>query len=129
MTLPSTPHLVHNLHNHLLAMPTPSIYLRTPDTTPGSFVKLLWDFTCSTMSAIHPPQSELHKSRTTKTHKLKQRVAKTKGEGITDMSKRCAQIESIKFRLYCVLLNNYISQYIVRIRINSGRLFLLYEVG
>ena len=46
-------------------MPSPSIYLRTPDATPGSFVKILWDFTCSTMSAIHPPQYELLKSRIT----------------------------------------------------------------
>ena len=46
-------------------MPTPSIYLRTPDATPGSFVKLLWDFTCSTMSATRPPQYELLKSRIT----------------------------------------------------------------
>ena len=44
MTLPSTPHLVHYSHSHFFAMPTPSIYLRTPDATPGSFVKLLWDF-------------------------------------------------------------------------------------
>ena len=46
-------------------MPSPSIYLRTPDATPGSFVKILWDFTCSTMSATHPPQYELLKSRIT----------------------------------------------------------------
>ena len=65
MTLPSTPHLAHNTHGHFFAMPTPSIYLRTPDATPGSFVKLLWDFTCSTMSATHPPQYELLKSRIT----------------------------------------------------------------
>ena len=65
VTLPSTPHLVRNTHSHFLAMPTPSIYLRTPDATPGSFVKLLWDFTCSTMSATHPPQYELLKSRIT----------------------------------------------------------------
>ena len=65
MTLPSIPHLVHNTHSHFFAMPTPSIYLRTPDATPGSFVKLLWDFTCSTMSATHPPQYELLKSRIT----------------------------------------------------------------
>ena len=65
MTLPSTSHLVHHHRNHFLAMPSPSIYLRTPDATPGSFVKLLWDFTCSTMSATHPPQYELLKSRIT----------------------------------------------------------------
>src|SRR6187401_2396437 len=46
-------------------MPIPSIYLRTPEASPGSFVKILWDFTCSTMSATRPPQSELLKSRIT----------------------------------------------------------------
>src|SRR3954466_13136350 len=46
-------------------MPNPSIYLRTPDATPGSFVKILWDFTCSTMGATQPPQYELFKSRIT----------------------------------------------------------------
>ena len=65
VTLPSTSLLVHNTHSHSFAMQTPSIYLRTPDATPGSFVKILWDFTCSTMSAIHPPQYELLKSRIT----------------------------------------------------------------
>ena len=53
------------LSQPFLAMPSPSFYLRTPDATPGSFVKILWDFTCSTMSAIHPPQYELLKSRIT----------------------------------------------------------------
>ena len=65
MTLPSNPHFVHNPHSHFFAMPSPSIYLRTPDATPGSFVKILWDFTYSTMSATHPPQYELLKSRIT----------------------------------------------------------------
>jgi hypothetical protein len=46
-------------------MPSPSIYLRTPEATPGSFVKILWDFTCSTMGSTHPPQYELLKSRIT----------------------------------------------------------------
>src|SRR3954462_1595470 len=46
-------------------MPSPSIYLRTPDATPGSIVKILWDFTCSTMGATQPPQYELFKSRIT----------------------------------------------------------------
>lgn len=46
-------------------MPSPSIYLRTPDATPGSFVKILWDFTCSTMGSTQPPQYELLKSRIT----------------------------------------------------------------
>src|SRR3954467_15935533 len=46
-------------------MPTPSIHLRTPDATPGSFVKILWDFTCNTMGATQPPQYELFKSRIT----------------------------------------------------------------
>ena len=46
-------------------MPSPSIYLRTPDATPGSFVKILWDFTCSTMGSTQPPQYELFKSRIT----------------------------------------------------------------
>ena len=46
-------------------MPIPSIYLRTPEASPGSFVKILWDFTCSTMSATRPPQYELLKSRIT----------------------------------------------------------------
>ena len=46
-------------------MSTPSIYLRTPDATPDSLIKLLWDFTCSTMSATRPPQYELLKSRIT----------------------------------------------------------------
>ena len=46
-------------------MPSPSVYLRTPDATPGSFVKILWDFTCSTMGATQPPQYELFKSRIT----------------------------------------------------------------
>ena len=48
-----------------LAMPSPSIYLRTPDATPSSFVKILWDFTCSTMGSTQPPQYELFKSRIT----------------------------------------------------------------
>ena len=64
MTLPSTPHL-RNSRSLFLAMPTPSIYLRTLDATLGSFVKLLWDCTCSTMSATQPPQYELLKSRIT----------------------------------------------------------------
>jgi hypothetical protein len=46
-------------------MPSPSIHLRTPDETPGSFVKVLWDFTCSTMSSTQPPQYELLKTRIT----------------------------------------------------------------
>ena len=46
-------------------MPSPSTYLRTPDATPGSFVKILWDFTCSTMGSTQPPQYELLKSRIT----------------------------------------------------------------
>src|SRR3954470_2033516 len=46
-------------------MPSPNIYLRTPDATPGSFVKILWDFTSSTMGATQPPQYELFKSRIT----------------------------------------------------------------
>ena len=46
-------------------MPSPSIYLRTPDATPGSFVKILWDFTCSTMGSTQPPQYELLKLRIT----------------------------------------------------------------
>ena len=48
-----------------LVMPSPSIYLRTPDATPGSFVKILWDFTCSTMGSTQPPQYELLKLRIT----------------------------------------------------------------
>ncbi len=46
-------------------MPSPSIHLRTPDATPGSFVKILWDFTRSTMGSTQPPQYELFKSRIT----------------------------------------------------------------
>ena len=46
-------------------MPSPSIYRRTPDATPGSFVKILWDFTCSTMGSTQPPQYDLFKSRIT----------------------------------------------------------------
>lgn len=46
-------------------MPSPSIYRRTPDATAGSFVKILWDFTCSTMGSTQPPQYELFKSRIT----------------------------------------------------------------
>ena len=46
-------------------MPCPSIYLRTPDATPGSFVKILRDFTRSTMGSTQPPQYELFKSRIT----------------------------------------------------------------
>ena len=46
-------------------MPSPSIHLRTPDATPGSFVKILWDFTCSTMGSTQPPQYELLKTRIT----------------------------------------------------------------
>ena len=46
-------------------MLSPSIYLRTPDATPGSFVKILWDLTCSTMGSTQPPQYELFKSRIT----------------------------------------------------------------
>ena len=65
MTLPSIPHLVHNSHIHFFAMSSPSIYLRTPDATPGRFVKILWDFTCSTVSSTHPPRYELLKSRIT----------------------------------------------------------------
>ena len=46
-------------------MTSPSIYRRTPDANPGSFVKILWDFTCSTMGSTQPPQYELFKSRIT----------------------------------------------------------------
>ena len=46
-------------------MPSPSIHLRTLDATPGSFVKILWDFTRSTMGSTQPPQYELFKSRIT----------------------------------------------------------------
>ena len=46
-------------------MSSPSIYLRTPDATPGSFVKILWDFTRSTMGSTYPPQYELFKLRLT----------------------------------------------------------------
>ena len=48
-----------------LTMPSPSIYLRTLDATPGSSVKILWDFTCSTMGSTQPPLYELLKSRIT----------------------------------------------------------------
>ena len=64
MTLPSNPHLVHNTHAFSV-MPNPSIHLRTPEATPGSFVKILWDFTRSTMGSTQPPQYELFKSRIT----------------------------------------------------------------
>ena len=39
------------------------IHLRTPDATPGSFVKILWDFTRNTLGSTQPPQYELFKSR------------------------------------------------------------------
>ena len=65
VTLPSNPHLVHHTHNFFPVMPSPSIHLRIPDATPGSFVKILWDFTRSTMGSTQPPQYELFKSRIT----------------------------------------------------------------
>ena len=40
-------------------------YVRTPDASPGSFVKVLWDFFRNTIGSIHPPQYELFKSRIT----------------------------------------------------------------
>ena len=43
----------------------PGAYLRTPDANPGSFVKVLWDFTRNTLGSSHPPQYELFKLRIT----------------------------------------------------------------
>jgi hypothetical protein len=46
-------------------MSHPGAYLRTPDASPGSVVKVLWDFTRNTLGSIHPPQYELYKMRIT----------------------------------------------------------------
>jgi hypothetical protein len=46
-------------------MSHPGIHLRTPDASPGSFVKVLWDFTRNTFGSSHPPQYELFKLRIT----------------------------------------------------------------
>ena len=40
-------------------------YLRTPDARPGSFVKVLWDFTRNNLGTSYPPQYELFKLRIT----------------------------------------------------------------
>ena len=46
-------------------MSHPGAYLRTPDTSPGSFVNALWDLTRNTLCSSHPPQYELFKMRIT----------------------------------------------------------------
>ena len=46
-------------------MSHPGAYLRTPDASPGSFVKVLWDLTRNTLGSSHPPQYELFKMRIT----------------------------------------------------------------
>jgi hypothetical protein len=46
-------------------MSHPGTYLRTPDANPGSFVKVLWDFTRNILDSSHPPQYELFKLRIT----------------------------------------------------------------
>ena len=46
-------------------MSHPGAYLRTPDANPGSFVKILWDFTRNVFGSSHPPQYELFKLRIT----------------------------------------------------------------
>ena len=46
-------------------MSHPGAYLRTPDASPGSFVKVLWDLTRNTLGSSYPPQYELFKMRIT----------------------------------------------------------------
>ena len=46
-------------------MSHPGAYLRTPDASPGSFIRVLWDLTRNTLGSSHPPQYELFKMRIT----------------------------------------------------------------
>ncbi|KAE8799170.1 hypothetical protein D1007_25452 [Hordeum vulgare] len=66
VTIPRIPHLLHCLHIYF-TMPPQGSYLRTPDATPGSFDKILRDFTRNPMGSPHPSQFELFKSRITPT--------------------------------------------------------------